>query len=247
LRDQPEELKGVLFDLDGTLIDSRRAFETQLRDFFAMHGTSIPSRAKLRHLVTKSYSEIIAEIFGNADPKFLRDSMDWFNYSYRYYYMNRYTKPISGALECLRRLQSAGLKIGIASNTPRIVLDYFLKSNGLDQAGIDSVAGDEVNQKKPSPDLLLALLKKMGLRASQALYVGDMTVDVQSAKKASLAMVAVLTGLCNQEELMAERPDVMIASVANLCELLGHSRTRIQGELAFSRSALGPIQPHKEV
>jgi HAD superfamily hydrolase (TIGR01509 family) len=121
-----------------------------------------------------------------------------------------------GASDAVRALKRQGLKLGVCSNKPitftRKLLDY------LDLAGIfDVVLGPEdVPRPKPAPDMLLAGLARLGVAADDAVYVGDMTVDIQTARAAGVRVWVVPTGSDDRAALEAARPDRLLFGLAEL-------------------------------
>ncbi|MGC8631514.1 MAG: HAD family hydrolase [Thermoprotei archaeon] len=213
-------LKGVIFDMDGTLLDSREAFIRQIEDFFVINGLQKPSPDITQKLLGRSYVEIFKEAFGKTDPDFIKESLLWMNYSYRYFYVNKYAKLIPGSFQCVSSLVKGGFRVGIATNAPRIVLDYFMKHYGFNQLRIISISGDDVPEKKPKPDMLIRLQDKLGLESTELIYVGDMDLDIEAAHSAGILSAAVLTGLSNYEEITKARPDIILPSANWVCRLL---------------------------
>ncbi|MFP3220516.1 MAG: HAD family hydrolase [Candidatus Marsarchaeota archaeon] len=228
-------INGIIFDMDGTLLDSREAFIRQITDFFIVNDIPKPPPSAVAKLVGKSYSEIFEEALGEIDPAKSEDFLLWMNYSYRYFYINKYAKLFDGAYECVKSLIEMGYTVGIATNAPRMVLDYFLERYGFERLGVIGVSGDDVVNKKPSPDMLLKLQDELGVDGD-IIYVGDMNLDVEAAHKAGMISAAVLTGLSDIQTLLAARPDVMIQSVTWICKILG----KPQGILAMRDAQSGP-------
>jgi len=213
-------LKAVIFDMDGTLLDSREAFIKQIEDFFVINGLQKPSPHITQKLLGRSYVEIFKEAFGKTDPEFIKESLLWMNYSYRYFYVNKYAKLIPGSFQCVSSLVKEGFRVGIATNAPRIVLDYFMQHYGFNQLRVISISGDDVPEKKPKPDMLIRLQDKLGLEATELIYVGDMDLDIEAAHSAGIPSAAVLTGLSNYEEITRARPDIIIPSANWVCRIL---------------------------
>jgi phosphoglycolate phosphatase-like HAD superfamily hydrolase len=82
---------------------------------------------------------------------------------------------------------------------------------------------EDVARPKPAPDMLLAALERLGISAAEALYVGDMTVDIETARAAGVAVWAVATGSDEEATLRAARPDRLLHSLSELVEAVGAS------------------------
>ena len=121
-----------------------------------------------------------------------------------------------GAAELLAALRRAGKKIGLCSNTPRIfsiaILEHFKLS-----ADFDSVLGPEdVPLPKPAPDMVRVCLERLGVSKESALYVGDMTVDIQTARAAGVPVWIVPTGSDDWQTLKDARPDRLLTDLQEM-------------------------------
>ncbi len=211
--------------MDGTLLDSKKAFIAQLEDFFAINHVIGISKTDAAKLVGKTYHDIFQQVFDDVDAEQEKQLIEWMNYSYRYYYIEKFASLFPGAIECVKRLKAQGFKIGVATNAPRIILDYFMNKYEFGQMGIIGISGDDVERKKPYPDMLLKLMKQMGCEPDNTIYVGDMDIDVRAARAASIPSFAVLTGLSDMASVQSEHPDVMVPSIAWICKVIGSSTT----------------------
>jgi phosphoglycolate phosphatase len=135
--------------------------------------------------------------------------------------MNEMTRLLDGAREVLERLQRAGKRLALCSNKPIGFTRGLLVH--LDIAGrFDAVLGPEdVRRAKPAPDMLLAGLDRLGVDAAEALYVGDMTVDITTARAAGVCVWVVPTGSDERSALAAAGPDRLLDHLADLPALLG--------------------------
>jgi phosphoglycolate phosphatase len=130
------------------------------------------------------------------------------------------TKALAGARETLAELSRRGYRLAVASNKPARFSEPLLDSLGM-LAVLDSVQGpDRAGSTKPDPAMIHACLADMGLDAGTALYVGDMALDVESGRRAGVAVVLVRGGSSSSAELAAAgRP--VLESLTDLLELLG--------------------------
>jgi phosphoglycolate phosphatase len=130
------------------------------------------------------------------------------------------THLMPGAAEALAALQGRGLKLAVCSNKPVGFTRPLLAHLGV--AGrFDAVLGPEdVPRQKPAPDMLLAALARLGVAADQALYVGDMTIDIQTGRDAGVRVWAVATGSDAYETLARARPDRLLRGLGELPGLL---------------------------
>jgi phosphoglycolate phosphatase len=204
----------VLFDFDGTLGDSYPAITASVNHVRALHGLGPLAEAEVRRHVGRGPEYLLRETVGRGDvtaniaayrahhPSVLRTG----------------TRLLPGSAEALRTLHGRGLHLAVCSNKPigftRQLLDY------LDVAKyLETVLGPEdVARPKPAPDMLRAALDRLGVRADEALYVGDMTVDVETARAAGVAVWVVATGSDTPEALVQARPDRILKGLHELEE-----------------------------
>ena len=130
------------------------------------------------------------------------------------------TTLLPGVAETVPVLRQRGYALAVATNKPsyfaRRILDAL--SIGVD---LQAVLGpDLVAHPKPHPEMIHKALAMMALEASQAVYVGDMEIDVETARAAGLPVIVMPTGSCAEEDLQASGADVCVDSFAHLLELL---------------------------
>ena len=126
------------------------------------------------------------------------------------------TRLLPGAAELLRLLHSQGIRLGVCSNKPVAFTNDLVAH--LELAPLfDVVLGPEdVPRPKPAPDMLLAALKRLSLSAAEALYVGDMSVDVETARGAGVRVWVVATGSEKREALVRAAPDRLFADLSEM-------------------------------
>ena len=211
----------VIFDLDGTLIDSAPIYYAIIDVIFdrldippvsqdvlseAMKNGEfewdivLPSEMKHRkeQLVEKA-----REIIDDIAPSMFDDQV----------------KIIPGAADALQEIAAQGLKLALVTSSLR---EYMaLKLVPLVKAGVDNlfeimITADDVQHKKPHAEPLIMCSNKLGLTPAKCVYVGDTRVDIKAGNAAGMQTVAVLTGFDGYEALAREKPDVIIESVSEL-------------------------------
>ena len=222
---QKLEVNAVLFDLDGTLIDSAPIYYEIIDVVFEKLGIPpvaveilreamddgefdwdfvLPARMKNRK------NQLIAEariIIDDIAPALFRKQI----------------KLIPGAADICKMIASRGIKIGLVTSTPK---DYIsVKLAPLKEAGIEDlleviVTADDVVNKKPHAEPLLKGSQKLGVAVEHCVYVGDTRVDIRAGNAAGMKTVGVLTGFDDFEALKNENPDAVIESIAQLEEAI---------------------------
>jgi len=187
-------VRGVLFDLDGTLIDSAPDLAGAANRLRADHGLPALPLAQLRPMVGSGARGMVGVAFGVApgDDRFelLRDA---FLAYYEAGLLER-THPFDGVEEMLAALESAGLPWGIVTNKATRFTTPIVAGLGLARRAAVVVCGDTTPHAKPHPEPLLHAARAMGLAPEGVVYVGDDLRDAQAAKAAGMAMVAATWG-----------------------------------------------------
>jgi phosphoglycolate phosphatase len=212
-------IRAVLFDFDGTLADAYTGIAASVNHVRGLHGLPPLPEPEIRKFVGHGPHHLLEHTVPGCNPR-----QDVARYrAHHPSVMKTGTKLMPGAAETLRALKEAGFRLAICSNKPRVftaeLLDYLHIA-----ALVDVVLGpDDVPRAKPAPDMLLAALKKLSVPATEAVYVGDMAIDVQVARAAGLTVCVVPTGSDDRITLEAARPDRLLASLTELPELLQHT------------------------
>jgi 2-phosphoglycolate phosphatase len=210
------QLRGVLFDLDGTLADSYAAITASVNHVRAAHGLPPLAEWEVRRHVGRGPDSLLAQTVPGADP-------DRELARYRQHHptvLRSGTRLLPGAAEAIAACKTAGLAVAICSNKPRLftrqLLDHFQLSRLVDLA----LGPEDVARPKPAPDMVLAALSRLQIAASDALYVGDMVVDIQTARQAGVAVWVVPTGSDDRAALEAARPERILRDLHELLDWL---------------------------
>jgi AHBA synthesis associated protein len=205
-------LAAVVFDLDGVLVDSfevmRQAFATAYAE--VVGAGPAPFEEYTRH--QGRYFPDIMRIMGlpaEMEGPFVRES----------YRLAAQVPLFDGVRETVTTLRGAGLGLAVATGKsgPRA-------RSLLDQLGVlrlfDHVIGsDEVARPKPAPDIVLRALELLGVSAKRTVMVGDAATDMASAHGAGVAAAAALWADCDEDALLAARPDIVLRTPAELLEV----------------------------
>jgi phosphoglycolate phosphatase len=208
--------RAVLFDFDGTLADSYNAITASTNHVRAANGLPALTEAEIRRHVGSGLEKLLADLLPGTDPA--RNVA-----LYREHHasvMRDHTRLMPGAREAVVALKRAGRRLAVCSNKKVEFTRALLDSLGL-AAFFDVVLGpNDVPHPKPAPDMLLAALRRLGAAPGEALYVGDMDLDVQTARAAGVAVWVVPTGSADRPTLEAARPDRLIDGLDELARSL---------------------------
>ena len=187
-------VRGVLFDLDGTLIDSAPDLAGAANRLRADHGMAPLPLADLRPMVGSGARGMVGVAFGVApgEPRFeaLRDA---FLAHYDACLLET-THPFDGVDAMLSALEAAGIPWGIVTNKATRFTAPIVAGLGLVQRAAVVVCGDTTPHSKPHPEPLWHAARAMGLAPEDMVYVGDDLRDAQAAKAAGMAMVVATWG-----------------------------------------------------
>jgi HAD superfamily hydrolase (TIGR01509 family) len=211
-----QPLRGVLFDVDGTLVDSSyvhtlcwwQAFRQYQRDvgMAAIHrAIGMGSGELTRHLVPGIAEEEIAELTTSHDALYAG-------------YWPR-LRPLPGARELVRHCHRAGLVTVLASSASERELAALRAVLDLDDAIDRLTHSDEAGAGKPAPDIISVALAKAGLSANEAVYIGDSVWDVQACRAVGLDCIGLECGGTSAAEL---REAGALATFADPSDLLEH-------------------------
>ncbi len=215
-------VRGVIFDVDGTLVDTNATHVKAWRRAFERHGYDVePDR--IVGQIGKGGDKLVPTLLGDAaeakDGDALRDA-----HSENYAELVRDT-PLHlfpGAVELLESLKKAGIPTALATSSKREHLDNTLRAAGVDLGEkVDAVAtADDADASKPAPDLVQSAADKLGLPPGDCVLVGDTVYDVEAAARAGVACWAVACGGCF--DAAALRAAGAVAVFTDPADILAH-------------------------
>jgi phosphoglycolate phosphatase len=214
--------RAVLFDFDGTLADSYDAITASVNHVRSTHGLPPLTQVEVRPHVGRGLEKLLERVVPGTD----QDRNLALYRAHHVTVMRQHTRLLPGVRDVLTRLKRSGLLIGVCSNKKVAFTRDLLDFLGL-APFIDTVVGPEdVARQKPAPDMLLAGLDRLGVTPAEALYVGDMTVDVEAARAAGVPVWTVATGSHERATLAAARPDRVLENLTAVAEHLERASGR---------------------
>jgi membrane protein len=187
------KIHAVLFDLDGTLVDSNDlhvdAWEQVLRE--AGHETS---RDAIHAQIGKGADMFVPALVQSADQTTIKELGDRHGAIFKDRFIGQ-VRPFPGASALLARVAESGRKVVLASSASKEELEHYLDLLGARSAVTGATSIDDVERSKPAPDIFAAALQQLdGIGPDAALAVGDSPYDVESAGSAGIATVALRSG-----------------------------------------------------
>lgn len=185
-------MRAVLFDLDGTLVDSNDAHVAVWEQVFREAGHPL-ARDAIRAQIGKGGDLLVPTLLPNADEATCKRIADRHGEVFKADWLEK-MRPFPGAHDLLARVHAAGVKVVLASSASSDELDHYV---ALLDAGELVAAGtsiDDVDTSKPAADIFTTALEKVGVAPEDALVIGDTPYDVEAATKAGVRAVAVRSG-----------------------------------------------------
>lgn len=206
-------VRAVLFDLDGTLLDSYHSHLRVYVNLFRDLGHPFDETRYAQYYSPNWYR--FYERLGLPRDRWPEADRLWLDYYAR-------ETPVSraGAGDALRAVVGSGRKVGLVTSGDRSRVERDLACMGWADLFATTVCGGDTAHRKPHPEPLLMALGYLGIASSDAVYVGDTVEDVQMARAAGTQVIALTGGFTTKEVLAETRPDFLLASLADLIRLL---------------------------
>lgn len=194
--------KAVLFDVDGTLVNSNDLHAAAWQETFRHYGVEIPFE-KVRSQIGKGGDNLIPSLLPSELVEAKQEEIEQFRSElFQRDYLPRVV-PFPGVRALFERLFEDGVKIVLASSAKAKEVEFSLGIIGAADLVHATTSGDDVENSKPDPDIFQAAWKKVSpLAAEEVVVVGDTPWDVKAARKAGLKTVAVRSGGFADEELL---------------------------------------------
>jgi HAD superfamily hydrolase (TIGR01509 family) len=211
--------RAIIFDVDGTLIDSVDAHARAWQEVFARYGVNVPFE-RVRQQIGKGGDQLMPvflprDLIERKGKEIERERVEIFK--------SRYlpkVRPFPGSRELIERVKAEGLQVAIASSAKEDELREYLKIARIDNLIEHTTSSDDAERSKPYPDIFQAALAKLGgVSPAEAVAVGDSPYDAEAAGKAGMRAVGVLCGGFPESELRAAG---CVAIYKDPADLLAH-------------------------
>ena len=204
--------KGVIFDLDGTLIDSYQALFLSFRHTYENMGLAPLSAEEVQRVLGHGIASTFRDLLGEER---VPEAMKLFRQKYEEV-MRPNTHLLPGAREVIETLHGRGIQLAIATNKLGYFARELFEHFGLDKLIAVIVGDGDVSQNKPDPEMLLLAIKKMQLKKEEVMFVGDSPIDIQTGKNAGVRVFAVPTGGTQREDLEKAQPTLILDRLLDL-------------------------------
>jgi HAD superfamily hydrolase (TIGR01509 family) len=211
----------VLFDVDGTLVDSTYLHVYAWQRAFASEGLPVAAW-RVHRGIGMDGSKLMDTLSGDAPA----DVQDRLSDAHSRYYrdVSSLLAPLPGARDLLRRVADLGLQVVLASSAPDDELEMLRKVLDCDDVIAATTSSRDVDTAKPEPGIVQVALDRAGVTAQDAVFVGDAVWDAKAAQAADVPCIGVLSGGISEAELRAAGASPVFAGPQDLLENLDSTR-----------------------
>ncbi|MCS6987330.1 MAG: phosphoglycolate phosphatase [Sphingomonadaceae bacterium] len=223
----------VVFDLDGTLVDTAPDLAAALNHALAVLGRPPVAPASVRTMVGRGARALLERglaTTGGASPELVEAGLDPFLDHYRAH-IARLSRPFPGVEPTLDRLAAAGRRLAVCTNKPEALTHALLAKLGWTGRFAAVLGADSRPFRKPDPRHLWAAIEAAGGSPADAVFVGDTAVDLATARAAGVRFVLAAFGYLD-DPVEPLGPDASIAHMAELIGALGELASRVQRSLS---------------
>jgi HAD superfamily hydrolase (TIGR01509 family) len=194
-------IKAVIFDVDGTLIDSNDFHAEAWRKAFEKYGKDI-SFEKIRPQIGKGADTLLPEFLSEKEIEEFGDELaEKRGEIFKDEYLDR-VKPFTEVRELFKKLKANGKKLALASSSKKDEVEEYKKIANIEDLVEKETSTDDAESSKPEPDIFEAALKLLGNpEKDEVIVVGDTPYDAEAANKAGIKTIGVLCGGFPKEEL----------------------------------------------
>lgn len=214
----------IVFDLDGTLVDSAPDLAHGIDATLESLGLPPRGLEQVQRYVGNGVERLVkrsltGDMWGEPEPSLFEEAFARF---LKFYGDSNgpHTRVYPGVAEALRRLRDAGMALCVLTNKKRCFTGPLLKAKGLDGFFEFWVCGDDLDRQKPDPAPLLHAMSRLGVAAAVTWMVGDSATDVATARAAGVRVVAVSYGYNHGRDIRESKPDAVVDSLLQICTIL---------------------------
>ena len=224
----------ILFDLDGTLVDSNEAHIEAWQQAF--DNEKIPlDHDKIRPEIGKGGDHLVKDLLGEDEDRRIGQKLrDAHDANFLRFAAKTKLKLFPGVIELLETLRRRTLKAAIVTSSGRKMVEKTFQSSGTDLTPFVDliITSDDASRTKPSPDLAIAALTKLGLPPDACLFIGDTTHDCTAASRAGIPFIGLTCGGCASEQ------DLALAGAVCVWESPAEMLEKLEQTLAVAATVL---------
>ncbi len=195
----PTRYAGVLFDLDGTLLDTAPDFVDALNHLLHLKGQAPLADAVIRSHVSHGARALVALAFGQGRDDFEQLRREFLDIYAEH--LSRKTRLFDGFERLLEQLAEHRIPWGIVTNKPALYTEMILADLQLAPAPGTVICPDHVSRTKPDPEPMLLAASQLGVAAARCVYVGDHRRDIEAGRAAGMTTIAAAYGYIDESDL----------------------------------------------
>ncbi len=194
------QIHGVIFDVDGTLVDSNDAHARAWVEALAEHGYDLPFE-RIRRLMGMGGDNLLPEVCGlEKDTPLGKQISDRRSEIFRERYLP-HVQPFPCVEELLQHMRDSGIKLVVASSAQADELTALLEIAKATSFFVTTTSSSDAENSKPDPDIVQAAVERIQYGPDEVVMIGDTPYDIESARKAGVAVIALRCGGWNDQEL----------------------------------------------
>jgi phosphoglycolate phosphatase len=210
----------VVFDLDGTLIDSRGDIAAAVNHALLGTGRTPLPATVIAKFVGDGARALMARAVRLSEADAQVDRLLELFIDYYTSHPIDFSRWVDGAPDVLDRLSELDMPLALCTNKARPVTDAILGALGVRTRFRAIYAGGDGPEKKPAPGPLLSLAKKLGVEPETLIMVGDGPQDVECARRVGCRVIGVVSGYTPRERIVAAKPDVVLEGLSELPDII---------------------------
>jgi phosphoglycolate phosphatase len=211
-------VEGILFDLDGTLIDSKKDLANSVRYIQKFYDRPQSSDAEVGRFIGDGVGKLVERATGIHHPKELKKAVKIFKAYYRKHSL-KYTRFYPGVLQTLQHFKDK--KMGIVTNKPTRISKHIIRRLGAAKYFGVILGGDSVTRKKPAPEGIRKAMKRLRLKnPKRVLMVGDGEQDIFAGRSACTLTCGLISNIADPQLLRKSKPDYTINSLTKLTRII---------------------------
>lgn len=206
----------IIFDLDGTLVDAYLAISKSFN--YTMYKLGYPLQGSLiiRRSVGWGDENLLRPFIKERD---LRLALSLYRQHHKQALV-KWSHLLPGVNKVLTNLKTKGYKLAIASNRPTRFSWILIRHLKIEKYFQYVLCADKLRNRKPHPEILKRIMARFGVLPKETFFVGDMTIDAQTARRAKVKAIIVTTGSNTRKEIQKERPYRIIKKIEDLLKIL---------------------------
>ncbi len=208
-------ISSVIFDLDGTLIDTLADITDAVNALFKKTGLPSVTQARIRSLIGEGLPNLLSLASGQKQPETIAQMVEDYRQAYLACMLQK-SALYPGIAELLTKLYDWHMPMAVLSNKPHEFTEPICNALLADWPFVKCWGHKPNSPRKPDPATALELANTMGCPASEACFVGDSTVDIDTAKNAGMMSIAVTWGYHDRKPLESAKPSALASDATEL-------------------------------